>query len=166
MISLVTAQLVKARVTMKKLVKKLLKSIDRARGELLVRVFAGVELAAKWVLTVISWMLVVAAVNAVVLRTPSMTGLGIWLPKAAEAALLVYILMSGMKLYAWGTGMGMPGWKKRVAAMPGWAQWVAAALVVGAGGVLVWGMLVWYGEFSKAMSDLIWQLSLATIRQG
>ena len=161
MVSLVTAQLVKARMTMEELVKKLLKSIDRARGELPVRVYAGIKMAAKWVLTVISWVLMVAAVNAVVLCTPSMTRLGVWLPKAAEAALLVYVLMSGVTLLAWGTGMGMPGWKERVAAMPRFMKWVAAALVVGVGGVLVWGMMVWYGRFSKAVLDLIRQLSLA-----
>ena len=161
MITLVAAQSAKARMTMEKLVKKVLKSIDRARGGAMVRVYSGLETVAKWLLTVVGWVLVVVAVKTVARCTPSMTGLGAWLPTAAEGVLLFYILMSGVKLLAWGTGMVMPGWKERLAAMSRLQQSAAAALVVGVGGVLVWGMLVGYGRFSEAMSDLIWQLSLA-----
>ncbi|MYA59586.1 MAG: hypothetical protein F4X40_03365 [Chloroflexi bacterium] len=147
--------------------KKPLEFLDSARGGLLVRLFAGIEATAKWLLTVASWVLLVAAFNGFVLRTPSMTGLGAWLPKATEAALLVYILMSVMKLFAWGAGIVTPGWKERVAAMPHWAHWLVAALVLFAAAPLSsWGMMVWYEEFSKAVSDLIWQLTLATNRPG
>ena len=69
--------------------QELLEFLDRARGGLLVRVFAGIEATAKWLLTVVSWVLLVAAFNGFVLHTPSATGLSVWLPKAAETALLV-----------------------------------------------------------------------------
>ena len=40
--------------------------------------------------------------------------------------------------------------------MPGWAHWVVAVLVLSVAAPLsMWGMAVWYGEFSKAVSDLI-----------
>lgn len=151
---------------MEELVKKLLESIDRARDGALVRSFAGIEAAAKWALTVVGWVLVVVALDTVVRCTPSMTGFGTWITMAARIALLGFVLMSGMKLLAWGIGMAMPGWKKRVAAMPLWMQWVAAALVLGVGGALVWGMVVWYGAFSEAVLDLIRQMSWATSCPG
>ena len=75
-------------------VKELLDRIDQARDRALVRSFAGLETIAKWLLTVVSWLLVVVAVQSVVRCTPSMTGLGTWIPMVAKYVLLIYVLMS------------------------------------------------------------------------
>ena len=134
---------------------------DRARDGALVRTFRGLKAVAGWLLTVVGWVLVVVAFEIAVRCIPSMTGLGTWLPTAASVALLFYILMSIMELVAWGAGMLTLARQNGVAAMPHRAFALAALLMLGVAVASVWGMAVWYGEFSEAVLALIRQMSWA-----
>ena len=141
--------------------EELLNVVDRARYGALVRSFAGLKAVARWLLTVVGWVVLVVAVDVAVRCSPSMTGLGTWLPTAAKFALLFHVLMSIMEPLAWGAGMLTPAWQKRVAAMPRRAHALVALLVLGVAAASAWGMAVWYGEFSEAVLDMIRQMSWA-----